>query len=108
MRADRDGAPSAPEDDGLSLDVTDTAGTTPTTKTRTGWLSALGTGLGVGLLALVVLVAVLVIVVPGAIGGRALTVLTSSMEPTYPPGTLVVVKPTPPGEVHIGDVLHTN
>jgi len=105
MRADRDGAPSAPKDDGVSVDAVDTTETSEAKKRRGGLVSALGTGFGVGLLALVVLIAVLVIVVPGAIGGRALTVLTSSMEPTYPPGTLVVVKPTPPGEVKIGDVL---
>lgn len=68
-------------------------------------LGAIGTGLSVGLLALVALVALLAIVVPAAVGGRALTVLTSSMEPVYPAGTLVVVKPTPPREIGIGDVL---
>lgn len=68
-------------------------------------LSAIGTGLSFGLLALVVLVAILAIVVPAVVGGRALTVLTSSMEPGYPPGTLVVVKPTAPADIRIGDVL---
>lgn len=70
-----------------------------------GLWKAIGTGLSIGLLALVALLAVLVIVVPAAVGGRALTVLTSSMEPSYPPGTLVVVKPTAPQDIVIGDVL---
>jgi signal peptidase len=43
--------------------------------------------------------------VPAVINGRALTVLTSSMEPGYPPGTLVVVAPTAPDDIRIGDVL---
>ncbi len=76
-----------------------------TEKRRGGLWSAIGTGLSFGLLALVVLIAVLVIVVPAVINGRALTVLTSSMEPAYPPGTLVVVAPTAPDDIRIGDVL---
>ncbi len=78
---------------------------TETQSRARGLLGAIGTGLSFGLLALVALVAILTIVVPAAVGGRALTVLTSSMEPVYPAGTLVVVKPTPPSEIRIGDVL---
>jgi len=70
-----------------------------------GLLHALGVGLSFGLLAFVMLIAVLVIVVPAVTGGRALTVLTSSMVPNYPPGTLVVVTPTDPQDIAIGDVL---
>jgi signal peptidase len=103
MRADRDGASSAPEDDGVTAAGSETDEITG--KTRGGLLSAIGTGLSFGLLALVVLIAVLVIVVPAVINGRALTVLTSSMEPGYPPGTLVVVAPTAPDDIRIGDVL---
>src|SRR5690606_14208701 len=103
MRADGDGASSAPEDDGVSAAGSETDEITG--KTRGGLLSAIATGLSFGLLALVVLIAVLVIVVPAVINGRALTVLTSSMEPGYPPGTLVVVAPTAPDDIRIGDVL---
>jgi signal peptidase len=68
-------------------------------------LQYLGIGLGAGALAIVVLVAVMVVLVPAATGSRALTVLTGSMTPAYPAGTLVIVKPTPPDEVTIGDVM---
>src|SRR5699024_3880414 len=38
-------------------------------------------------------------------GGMPLSVLTGSMRPTYPPGTLVVIKPAAPEEIGIGDVI---
>lgn len=90
--------------DGATLEPVDAAAAGARDRTRGVW-GALGTGLSFGLLAFVVLIAVLVIVVPAVIGGRALTVLTSSMEPSYPPGTLVVVQPTAPEDVRMGDVL---
>nr|WP_254281078.1 signal peptidase I [Frigoribacterium sp. VKM Ac-2836] len=34
-----------------------------------------------------------------------MTVLTSSMEPRLPPGTLIVVEPTAVDEIHLGDVV---
>lgn len=55
----------------------------------------------IGLLAL----AAAVIVVPMMTGSTALTVLTSSMEPKYPPGTLVVIEPVDASEIRIGDVV---
>jgi signal peptidase len=45
------------------------------------------------------------VLVPRAGGGTPYTVLTSSMEPDFPPGTLVVVRPVAPEEVDIGDVI---
>lgn len=65
----------------------------------------LGLGVGGGLLALVVALAMAVIVVPAVVGATPLTVLTSSMEPTLPPGTLVVIKPATVDEIKVGDVL---
>ncbi|MCI9889402.1 signal peptidase I [Micrococcales bacterium 31B] len=57
----------------------------------------------------VILVAAIVglaaIVVPYATGSQALTVETSSMEPTLPPGTMIVVRPTAVGLIEPGDVL---
>jgi signal peptidase len=50
-------------------------------------------------------VAALVIVVPFVVGGSALTVLTNSMAPNLPPGTLVVIRPATAGDIHIGDVI---
>lgn len=45
------------------------------------------------------------IVVPWATNSVPLTVLTKSMEPTLPPGTLVIVRPTDPANISIGDVI---
>ena len=56
------------------------------------------------LCAAVALLAALV-VVPRLTGSTAYTVLTGSMEPTYPPGTLIVVKPTPGADLKAGDVI---
>ena len=74
------------------------------TKER-GLLYYIGMGLSWGLLAFVALVAALVIVVPAVTGSTPYTILTSSMEPGLPPGTLVVVKPIDPDEIVMGTVL---
>ncbi len=62
-------------------------------------------GLSAGFLALIVLLAAAVIVVPRLTGAVPLTVLTSSMEPTLPPGTLIVVRETPVEDIRIGTVM---
>ncbi|ROS54760.1 signal peptidase I [Frigoribacterium sp. PhB24] len=70
-----------------------------------GLLHALVLGLSAGLFALVLGLALVLVVVPKAAGATPLTVLTGSMEPRLPPGTLIVVKPTPVGGIHLGDVV---
>ncbi|UVE96391.1 signal peptidase I [Dietzia sp. B32] len=45
------------------------------------------------------------VVVPRVSGAQAYTVLTGSMEPTIPPGALVVVRPTAAEELRAGDVI---
>jgi signal peptidase len=70
-----------------------------------GFWHYLRLGLGWGLLGLVAGLGVLVIGLPAATGSTPLTVLTGSMEPTLPPGTLVIVKPTAPQDIRLGDVL---
>jgi signal peptidase len=70
-----------------------------------GVLYYLGVGLSGGLLALVVLLGVLAIVVPALAGATPMTVLTGSMEPNLPPGTLVIIKPTPTQDIRMGDVI---
>lgn len=45
------------------------------------------------------------VVVPRVAGATPYTVLTGSMAPAYPPGTLVVVRPVDPSQVRIGDVV---
>lgn len=68
-----------------------------------GLLHYLAVGLSAGLLALVALLGALVIVVPAVAGATPLTVLTGSMIPTYPPGTLIVIKPVDAKDIRIGD-----
>ncbi|WFR72163.1 signal peptidase I [Prescottella defluvii] len=47
----------------------------------------------------------LTIVIPRLAGATPYTVLTSSMEPTYPPGTLIVVKPQDSQSLQVGDAI---
>lgn len=70
-----------------------------------GVLYYLGMGISGGLFALVLLVGALVIIIPNLAGAQPLTVLTSSMEPSLPPGTLIVVKPIDINEIVVGDVI---
>jgi signal peptidase len=65
----------------------------------------IGLGLSWGVLGLVVGLAAILIFVPAAAGATPLTVLTSSMEPHLPPGTFIVVRPTPIADIHIGSVM---
>jgi signal peptidase len=57
------------------------------------------------LLAIIVGALAVVIVIPRAVHGAALTVLTGSMTPTIPVGSIVVVRPVDPGTLHVGDVI---
>jgi signal peptidase I len=52
-----------------------------------------------------VAVALAVAVVPAAVGGSALTVLSGSMEPALPVGSVVVVRPRPAADIVVGDVI---
>lgn len=56
-------------------------------------------------LVLAVLAALVLIAFPRVTGSYTYTVLTNSMAPGYPPGTFIVVKPTPFEELGIGDVI---
>ncbi len=79
-----------------------------TEREHTGWravLHAVALGLSTGMLVIVAGLAVVLIVIPKATGSTPLTVLTQSMEPTLPPGTLLVVRPTPLEDIRIGDVV---
>jgi signal peptidase len=57
------------------------------------------------LLAVILAVGVVTVVVPKMAGAMPLTVLTSSMEPGLPPGTLLVVKPVAIDDIKVGDVI---
>lgn len=56
-------------------------------------------------MAVVVALAAVAVIIPSLAGAVPLTVLTSSMEPGLPPGTLIVVRQTAPEEITIGDVV---
>lgn len=45
------------------------------------------------------------VLIPRIAGATPYTILTGSMSPAYPPGTLVVVRPTDMDELRIGDVV---
>lgn len=70
-----------------------------------GLLKALAYGIGTGLLVLVIGLAVVTVIIPKASGATTLTVLTGSMRPKLPPGTLLVVKSKPLSDIHIGNVI---
>lgn len=67
-----------------------------------GWVKSI-----VSWLLLLVLVGILAltIVIPRLTGSTPYTVLTGSMRPTYPPGTLIVVKPHDPATLQAGDAI---
>ncbi|WP_435741560.1 signal peptidase I [Nocardioides sp. SYSU DS0663] len=45
------------------------------------------------------------VLVPRAVGGTPFTVLTGSMQPGLPPGTLIVTRPADPEDIRIGEVV---
>ncbi|MFI2105162.1 signal peptidase I [Isoptericola sp. NPDC019693] len=57
------------------------------------------------MLGLVILLAAAVIVVPKVLGGIPLTILSGSMEPNLPVGSLAVVLPVEPEDVRVGDIV---
>ncbi|GAA1868573.1 hypothetical protein GCM10009836_56330 [Pseudonocardia ailaonensis] len=65
-------------------------------------LGAVGTLVVLALLALATAVAIL----PLAVGGRALTVLSGSMEPTLHVGSIAVVRPVEPAQLAVGDIVN--
>jgi signal peptidase len=83
-----------------------TSTSTPATPTRRSALARLvGQTLAVLLLLAVLAIAALAIVIPRLTGSVPLTVLTSSMEPGMPPGTLAVVRPVDPDDIGVGDIV---
>ncbi len=88
-----------------SVDSVDTQAPEAQTRPERGLWHYIGVGLSAGLLAVVLLLALVVIVVPKVAGATPLTILTTSMEPRLPPGTLIVTKPTPIDQIKVGDVM---
>lgn len=67
-----------------------------------GRLAQVLSWVGIIVIALVVSASVLV---PRLAGAQPYTILTGSMRPSLPPGTLVVVKPVDATEINVGDVI---
>jgi signal peptidase len=63
------------------------------------------TGLSLGIFAIVLGLVSVIVIIPKVLGATPLTILTSSMEPGLPPGTLIVVEPVAPENIVIGDVI---
>ena len=76
----------------------------PPPKAKGLW-SYLRVSLSAALLLLMVGLAAAVIVIPALTNSTPMTVLTSSMEPGLPPGTLLIVQPVEPADVRVGDVI---
>ena len=109
---------SGPDGEPASIRRRDLRGTPPTgvdsdgpsTPPRAGGLvravlRSIATGVSAAALIFFAAIGVAAIIVPAVTGSTALTVVTSSMEPALPPGTMVVVRPTPIDEIKPGMVL---
>jgi signal peptidase I len=72
---------------------------------RRGPVYWIGMVISGALLLAVLAVATLVVAVPALTRSTPYTILTGSMDPTYPPGTLVIVKPVDPQQIRLGDVV---
>ncbi len=57
------------------------------------------------LLSIVALTAAVAIVIPATTGSSTFTILTRSMEPGMPPGTMIVTRTADPAELVVGDVI---
>jgi len=66
---------------------------------------AVWTGISAGILAIIIGLALVIVVIPHVARATPLTVLTGSMRPHLPPGTLLVVRPVKAADVRIGDVI---
>lgn len=73
--------------------------------TRRGVVHYVMLGLNAGVLVLMVALAALTVIIPRVTGAVPLTILTSSMEPQLPPGTLVIVRPIAADDIRLGTVI---
>lgn len=92
----------------MSTDDTDVIPVVPPVKSKdehTGiwWWS--GRIVSYTLLAAMLFVLAVTVVIPRVSGSTPYTILTTSMEPTSPPGSLVVVKPVQPAEIMAGTAI---
>lgn len=83
----------------------DAAAAAPAAARGRGLPGLLLRALTTALLVILVAIGAAAIVVPALTGSTVLTVLTSSMEPHLPPGTMVVVRPTDVADIEPGMVI---
>ena len=76
--------------------------TRPAPRVALGWIVRVVAWLVIAAALLAIVAAVLV---PRVAGATPYTILTSSMVPRYPPGTLVVVRPVPVDQIGVGTVI---
>jgi len=68
-------------------------------------LQYLGMMFGIVLVITVLFLGAILVVIPKVSGGTPLAVLTGSMEPGLPPGTLIIITPVETNDIRIGDVI---
>lgn len=69
------------------------------------WLRVVGTVVAWIVAIITIGLVLLLVVLPRVTGATPYTVATGSMTPTYPPGAVVVVRPTPFDQIKQGDVI---
>ncbi|MFZ4893063.1 signal peptidase I [Plantibacter sp. Mn2098] len=69
------------------------------------WLRVVGTVVAWTVAIITIGLVLLLVVLPRVTGATPYTVATGSMTPTYPPGAVVVVRPTPFDQIKQGDVI---
>lgn len=105
-RAEPSGQMAEPDDPTILSDEAPAGAVAPVPRSQPSpWLASVLTGASWALLALMLALAAAVVVVPLISGAKPYTVLTGSMEPNYPPGTLVVARETPTEDLTVGDVI---
>ena len=68
-------------------------------------LQYIGMMLGIVLVLTVLFLGAILVVVPKVAGATPLAVLTGSMKPGLPPGTLIIIQPVATNDIRIGDVI---
>lgn len=87
--------------------TTDTPAEQPITiddESRSAW-GRIWHGLSWVLVVLAFAIMCATILVPKAAGARPYSIVTGSMEPAYPPGALIVVRPRQAESIRVGDVI---
>jgi len=77
----------------------------PPAPERHGWLRRLGAITAWTVAVLMGVLIVGLVVVPRLVGAEPFTVLTGSMRPLMPPGTMIIVRPVEFTDLRVGDVI---